>query len=283
MPHSLYLGSGIVQSRLRQFDIDSTDPAVAAAAEESEKDDSIAYQPSIGAIRSCLRYSVAEIAISLFTFALFVNSSILIVAGASLSGTSAADASLFGIHDLLSETIAPAAGTLFAVALLLSGMSAGVVCTMAGQMVSEGQLNLHWPRWAQRLFTRGLSIIPSIIIAGALGQDGLNTALEASQVTLSVLLPFVSAPLIWFTCRERYMKVSVSGDRLIRFDDSSLEGTSQSSHQVVADAEENVQDQGEYISMANGWPTTIIAVVLWGIIVFMNMALIVLAGLGIDA
>ncbi|GME38779.1 manganese transporter [Neofusicoccum parvum] len=83
------------------------------------------------AIKTCLNFLVVETTVSLFTFALFINSAILIVAGASLFNTlGAGDADLFGIYDLLSSTVAPAAGTIFALALLLSGVSAGIVYTI---------------------------------------------------------------------------------------------------------------------------------------------------------
>jgi metal iron transporter len=135
MPHSLYLGSGIVQSRLQEYDITA---GLVSASAQSTNPEKQPYHPSLGAINFCLKYSITELAICLFTFALFVNSAILIVAGASLSSdSSAASADLFGIYDLLSSSIAPAAGTVFALALLLSGVSAGIVCTIAGQMVSE--------------------------------------------------------------------------------------------------------------------------------------------------
>ncbi len=55
--------------------------------------------------------------------------------------------------------------------------------------------------------TRSISITPSIIIAGAVGRSGLDAALNGSQVALSVVLPFITAPLIYFTCREKYMTV----------------------------------------------------------------------------
>ena len=210
MPHSLYLGSGLVQERLRDYDREHD--LLSRDAGEEDEDESILvvkYQPSLQAIRSCRWYSIVECGVSLFTFALFVNSAILIVAGASLyQGTDAGDASLFKIYDLLSESLAPAAGKLFAVALLLSGTSAGIVCTIAGQMVSEGQLNLKMKPWKRRLITRSISIVPAIIVAGALGGPGVDKALVGSQVALSVILPFVSAPLVWFTCRSKYMLVA---------------------------------------------------------------------------
>lgn len=256
MPHSLYLGSGIVQPRLREFDEAQNSVEV---LETDSINDQVKYKPSLAAIQSCMSYSIVELAVSLFTFALFVNSSILIVAGASLNGLPEADdADLFSIHTLLSRSIAPVAGTLFALALLLSGTSAGIVCTISGQMVSEGQLNWTLKPWLRRLITRSISITPSIIIAGAVGRQGLGRALEASQVVLSVILPFVSAPLIWFTCRGKYMKVAVREESV------------------------GAEDEREsHVQMRNHWITTSFAVVIWGVIVFMNVALLVLVGLGV--
>ena len=165
MPHSLYLGSGVVQARLREFDVNSGHLPTLSSHSTSSSLHSVKYRPSLSAIRNCLGYSMAELSIALFTFALFVNSAILITAGASLSNNSSAqDADLFGIHDLLSSTIAPVAGTIFALALLLSGTSAGIVATIAGQMVSEGALNWKLSPWLRRLLTRSISITPSIII-----------------------------------------------------------------------------------------------------------------------
>lgn len=249
MPHSIFLGSGVVQPRLKHFDQQNGHIAV---AEESD-DESEKYQPSIYAIRACLKYSIVELGSSLFTFALFINSAILIVSGSSLyPQTAATDADLFGIHQLLSKNLSKAAGTVFALALLLSGTSAGIVCTMAGQMVSEGMLNWTVKPWVRRLITRSISIVPSIIIAGAVGRSGLNQALTASQVVLSVILPFVTAPLLWFTCRSHIMTVSTA---------DGVNGTA-------------------VVNLRNGWIVTILAVLIWLVLVVMNVALLVLVGLG---
>lgn len=265
MPHSLYLGSGIVQPRLREFEslTSSTD-----MLETDSLSDSTKYRPSLHAIQSCMSYSIVELAISLFTFALFINSAILIVAGASLHGLpEATNADLFSIHHLLARSIAPAAGTMFALALLLSGISAGIICTIAGQIVSEGQLNWSLRPWVRRLLTRSISITPSIIIAGAVGRKGLGQALAGSQVALSVILPFVSAPLIWFTCRASYMKVAVrpGGGGGVAANDGG-DQTNRDEH---------------YVQMRNGWLTTLAALLIWGVIVAMNVALLVLVGLGV--
>ncbi|KAK5167255.1 hypothetical protein LTR04_000068 [Oleoguttula sp. CCFEE 6159] len=269
MPHSLYLGSGIIQSRLREFDAKAGNiplPLSSSIASSSSSTNPSKYRPSITAIRSCMSYSIAELAISLFTFALFVNSAILIVAGASLSATPAAQsADLFTIHGLLSQMLAPAAGTIFALALLLSGTSAGIVCTIAGQMVSEGQLSWSVAPWVRRLVTRSISITPSIIIAGAVGADGLSAALQGSQVALSIILPITSAPLIYFTCRNKYMTV--------RDTDPDMAAMEAEGDGAAADADAGVK-------MRNSWPVAVLAAGVWGLVVVMNGALIVLVALG---
>jgi metal iron transporter len=269
MPHSLYLGSGIVQSRLQEYDINAGNVPASVQSTNAEKQP---YHPSLGAINFCLKYSIAELAISLFTFALFVNSAILIVAGASLSSeSSAASADLFGIYDLLSSSIAPAAGTVFALALLLSGVSAGIVCTIAGQMVSEGALNWSLAPWLRRLVTRSISITPSIIIAGAVGREGLSAALNGSQVALSVVLPFVSAPLIYFTCRNKYMTVR---DPRARYHDGGDE-------EVIDENPEDIVDEvHQGVKMRNHWIVAALAVVIWLVITIMNVANLVLLGKG---
>ncbi|KAH8599592.1 natural resistance-associated macrophage protein-domain-containing protein [Bisporella sp. PMI_857] len=222
MPHSLYLGSGIVQPRLYDYDrTHGITPPIERTAENSTSSEKEIYYPSLPAIKYCMKMSIVELAICLFTFALFVNSSILITAGASLyegPDSQVAEADLFGIYNLLSTNIAPAAGTIFALALLMSGISAGIVCTIAGQMVSEGALNWTLKPWLR---------------------DGLSAALNGSQVALSVVLPFVSAPLIYFTCRNKYMTVRP--------------------HQTSDQAEETIlegtESGGSGVKMRNHWLT----------------------------
>ncbi|OAL31107.1 hypothetical protein AYO22_01249 [Fonsecaea multimorphosa] len=256
MPHAIFLGSGIVQPRLKLFDEHydaSTPPAYTETQDLKDK-----YRPSIQAIRSCLTYSIVELVTALFTFALFVNSAILIVAGASLYGNNdAANADLFGIHALLDQTLGKVAGVIFALALLMSGTSAGIVCTMAGQMVSEGMLQWQTRPWVRRLVTRSISIIPSIVVAAAVGKKGVSEALNNSQIALSVALPFVSAPLIWFTCKSSIMT-------------------------VTSDADGNRVDEGISVNMRNSWWVAVLGVLVWLLLVVLNVALIVLAGLGKD-
>ncbi|EFX01236.1 transporter protein smf2 [Grosmannia clavigera kw1407] len=268
MPHSIYLGSGIVQARLRVFDAQH------------------GLLPDMPGTRD-----VDDLALSLFTFALFVNSAILVVAGASLYGNAAAqDADIFAIHDLLAHSIAPAAGTVFALALLFSGLSAGVVCTVAGQMVSEGALRWTVAPWLRRLLTRSISIMPSIVIAGAVGRNGLDTALNATQVALSIILPFVTAPLLWFTCSNRYMTVQPGRARFL-LDESRRRQKLRAAAAATATAASGiVENTGtaavaqlepgdgveQPVKMANSWPVALLGLAIWLIMAAMNVANLVL-------
>ena len=265
MPHSLFLGSGLVQGRLKEWDQthshtipppapSTSRPTASPRSSTSSISDvpSEKYRPSLRAIHACMKWSILELAIALFTLALFVNSAILIVAGASLSNSSSSAATngdLFGIHTLLRTVVGSAAGVTFALALLFSGTSAGIVCTMAGQLVTEGQLAIAVRPWILRLATRSISLIPSLVVAACYGKEGIGKALTGSQVALSAILPVVSAPLIWFTCRAKVMSV-------------------------------RDEQTGEMVGMRNNWVVAAISVLLWIVIVVMNGALIVLSAMG---
>lgn len=195
MPHSLYLGSSLVKPRLNDYDL--------------KKFGRIEDRPSLSAINYTLNFAYAELIISLFLIATFVNSAILIVAGATLAGQpDAADADLLSIYELLVRYISPAAGLIFAWAMLCSGQSAGIICTVAGQIVSEGFLEWSLSPWMTRLITRLISIAPCLLVTLTMGERGISEVLNLSQVVLSLILPIVSAPLIYFTANRKLMTVN---------------------------------------------------------------------------
>lgn len=224
MPHSLFLGSALVQSRLKEYDEDhgyvqahdSDDNETVQLPQTVNKFRSISdgtalthrYRPSHAAIKYCLNFSYTELVLSLFLIAVFVNSAILIVAGSTLyKKPDAEDADLLSIYEMLSYYISPAAGLVFALSMLFSGQSAGIVCTMAGQIVSEGFINWTFRPWIRRIVTRVLAIIPVVIVISILGREGVSRIMNSSQVVLSFILPVVSAPLIYFTCLKQFMVV----------------------------------------------------------------------------
>ena len=142
-------------------------------------------------------------------------------------------------------------------------------------MVSEGALNWSIRPWLRRLVTRSISITPSIIIAGAVGKEGLNAALNGTQVALSIILPFVSAPLIYFTCRNKYMTVRAEGDS------GGGEGTNGVVYSMRrGEGGEEGVEEGEGEKMRNHWFVTVFAVLTWTVIAAMNVANLVLLGKG---
>ncbi|SMN22456.1 similar to Saccharomyces cerevisiae YOL122C SMF1 Divalent metal ion transporter with a broad specificity for di-valent and tri-valent metals [Maudiozyma saulgeensis] len=304
MPHSLFLGSGLVQPRLLDYDIAHNNLGVLtdniddeeevevgnsnainrdeedkkrASREQSMEDRYFNYRPTLDAIRYCMKYSMVELTLTLFTLALFVNCAILVVSGSTLYNTpNAADADLYAVHDLLSSNLAPAAGTIFMLALLFSGQSAGIVCTMAGQIVCEGHINWKLAPWQRRLVTRCISIIPCLVISISIGKEALNKALNASQVVLSIVLPFLVAPLIYFTCSKKIMRTEVT------VHDSDLDITEQHLKQEEKNIDIVENEDGttiKVVNMANNWIVTIIAGIVWVFLSLLNVYAIVQLGL----
>ena len=97
------------------------------------------------------------------------------------------------------------ASTLFAVALLASGLNSTVTATLAGQIVMDGFLDLRLPNWARRLLTRGIAIVPVVIVTALYGERGTADLLVFSQVVLSMQLPFAVIPLVRFVSDKRKM------------------------------------------------------------------------------
>jgi manganese transport protein len=133
--------------------------------------------------------------------ALLINAAILILAAAAFHSTG---------HNQVTEIedayklLAPIVGTslaavLFAVTLFASGQSSTFTGTVAGQVIMEGFLDLNIPCWQRRLITRALALIPALIGIQLLGNGAVGQLLVASQVVLSLQLPFALYPLIRMT------------------------------------------------------------------------------------
>ncbi|KAF9125700.1 hypothetical protein BGW39_007203 [Mortierella sp. 14UC] len=224
MPHNLYLHSSIVKLRTSR---ELTELASSQASMSSTSDlmtvdqrqimleeDKGAVSLKHSTIRSTLRYTFWDSTVAL-TFALYVNSAILIVAAATfkykhpdVDNSGLAD--FFSAFDLLGQYLGRAAGYLFAVALLMAGQSSTLTATLAGQIIMEGFLGSSYLKpWVRRLLTRCLAIIPALVIVLIKGQDGLSSLLLASQVALSIQLPFAVIPLVFFTSMGRCMTIPV--------------------------------------------------------------------------
>jgi manganese transport protein len=173
MPHNLYLHSSIVQTRK--------------------------YEATSPGKREAVRYAFIDSTIAL-SFALFINSAILIVAAATFHTTGHNEvAEIQDAYLLLTPLLGAGASTVFALALLASGQSSTLTGTLAGQIVMEGFLNLRIRPWLRRLITRAIAIIPAAIVAIIYGESGTAQLLVLSQVILSMQLSFAVVPLVRFT------------------------------------------------------------------------------------
>ena len=173
MPHNLYLHSSIVQTR------------------DYPRDDA--------GKRMAIRWAVTDSTIALM-LALFINAAILVMAATVFHRAGRTDVQeIEQAYALLSPMLGVGiASTLFAVALLASGVNSTVTATLAGQIVMEGFLRLRMPTWARRLVTRGIAIVPVVVITALYGSDGTARLLVFSQVLLSMQLPFAVIPLVRF-------------------------------------------------------------------------------------
>jgi manganese transport protein len=184
MPHNLYLHSSIVQTR---------------AFERTEK-----------GRRDAIKWATTDSTIALM-MALFINAAILIVSAAAFHKTGHNDVAEIGqAFELLSPLLGLGiASTLFAIALLASGLNSTVTATLAGQVVMEGFLRLRIPNWARRLLTRCIAIVPVVVVTLLYGESGTAKLLVLSQVILSIQLPFAVIPLVRFVSDRRKMGVFV--------------------------------------------------------------------------
>lgn len=167
-------------------------------------------------IRIHLPHATADIVSSLLVMALTINSLILIVAGAAFYYNSTGDGgrergkevgSLQDAYNLLRSYLGKGSAIVFSIALLASAEAASVTVTLAGQIVSEGFIRWKVHPFTRRLLTRLIAMVPSLAVCIAVGEGGLNSMLLASQVILSVCLPFLMLPLIIITGFKRTMRV----------------------------------------------------------------------------
>jgi manganese transport protein len=129
-----------------------------------------------------------------------INAAMLIMAAATFHRAGMSDvSSIETAHMTLEPLLGAAAGWIFAVSLLASGLASTTVGTMAGQVIMQGFLSRHIPVWLRRLVT----MLPSLVVI-FMGLDPTRT-LVMSQVVLCFGLPFAVIPLIIFVRRRDLM------------------------------------------------------------------------------
>lgn len=187
MPHDLYLGSSISQTR---------------AVDRSDRK----------AVAKAIKFTTIDSNLQL-TIAFIVNSLLLVLGAALFFGTHSTVGRFVDLFNALSNSsivgaiASPVLSMLFAVALLSSGQSSTITGTLSGQIIMEGFIHLRMPMWAQRLLTRLLSVTPVLIFAIYYhgNEAKIENLLTFSQVFLSVALPFAIVPLVKYTSDKRLM------------------------------------------------------------------------------
>ncbi len=173
MPHVIFLHSALTQGRIIVKDIDK--------------------------LKRLFHFEIMDVAIAM-TIAGAVNAAMLIMAASTFYAQGLREiGTLEEAYRTLSPVLGPAAGNIFAIALIAAGLSSSAVGTMSGQVVMQGFVHFKIPLWTRRLVT----VLPSLVVLSS-GLDPTRT-LVISQVVLSFGLPFAVIPLVLFTANKKIM------------------------------------------------------------------------------
>jgi manganese transport protein len=178
MPHAVYLHSGLTQTRMPVRD-------------EKER-------------RKLLRFSNWEVVCALAVAGL-VNMAMVMMASSAFHAGHPEVAEIETAYHTLTPLLGAGAAGVFLLSLIVSGISASTVGTMAGQLIMQGFVGFRIPLWARRLAT----MLPAFAVV-AMGVNSTN-ALVISQVVLSIALPLPMIALIIFTGRREIMGGFVNG------------------------------------------------------------------------
>jgi manganese transport protein len=182
MPHAVYLHSGLTQARMPVRD-------------DAER-------------RRVLGFSNQEVVMAL-TVAGLVNMAMVIMASGAFHAGHPEVAEIETAYHTLTPLLGAGAAAVFLLSLIVSGISASTVGTMAGQMIMQGFVGFRIPIWLRRLVT----MLPAFVVV-AFGVNATN-ALVISQVVLSIALPLPMVALIVFTGRRDIMG-AFTNNRLTR-------------------------------------------------------------------
>jgi len=178
MPHVIYLHSSLTQSRI-------------VPSDDQEA-------------RALFRYTRIDVVIAM-TIAGLINIAMLVMAASTFYKSGQHNvSSIEGAHKTLEPLLGSAAATIFAIALIGSGLSSSAVGTLAGQIVMQGFVKRQIPISVRRLVT----MAPAFIAIG-IGVDPSRT-LVLRQVVRSFGIPFALVPLVIFTSRRSLMGALVN-------------------------------------------------------------------------
>ena len=178
MPHAIYLHSGLTQDR-------------APARNMRER-------------RRLVAYSNREVVAALTTAGI-VNVAMVMMAARAFHGGHSDVAEIGTAYHTLVPLFGAAAGAIFLVSLMASGISSSVVGTMAGQVIMQGFVTWRVPVWLRRAVT----MLPAfgVVLAGG----NATSSLVLSQVVLSLVLPVPMVALLLLTRRRDVMGAMATG------------------------------------------------------------------------
>lgn len=187
MPHNVYLHSSLAQSRRYDY-----------------------HDPK--QVNEALRFAKWDSNVHLV--AAFLINALLLILGGTLFFHKGAQLTAFrDVYDgLKSSTVVGSLSsslmsTLFAFALLLTGMISSITSTLSGQIVMEGYLNIRLPLWERRLLTRFVTLIPILIIGFIVGfnEQTFEAMIVFAQIALSIALPVTLYPMVALTGNRKLM------------------------------------------------------------------------------
>ena len=178
IPHVIYLHSSLTQSRI-----------VPENDAEAKK---------------LLWYTRIDVIVAM-SIAGLINMAMLVMAASTFFEKGLTNVgSIESAHKTLAPLLGSASASIFAIALIGSGLSSSAIGTLAGQVVMQGFIRKQIPIWVRRLVT----MAPAFIAIG-IGVNPSRT-LVISQVVLSFGIPFALVPLVLFTSRRTLMGVLVN-------------------------------------------------------------------------
>lgn len=178
MPHNLFLHSEVIQSRAWNLEDETL-------------------------IRKQLKYEFVD---TLFSMGIgwAINSAMIILAAASLHQKGIILDDLAQAKDILSPILGNAAGVIFAMALLLAGLSSTITSGIAGASIFSGMFSeAYQPRDIHSKIGTLVSYIPALIIIFFIVNP--YKGLIYSQVLLSIQLPITVFTQLYLTSSKKVM------------------------------------------------------------------------------
>ena len=130
-----------------------------------------------------------------------------------------------------------------------------------------------------------------MVVALAMGRSGIDQLLVASQVVLSIVLPFIMFPLVWLTTNKKIMSVKKPEPDLPPLtvggspSNPSISPPSKSMTPEIGgstegDIEASPPRTPETIDYSNGKIIASIGYLIWTVVVVANMYVIVMLAMG---